>query len=460
MLTGYVRDVGADAAGAAAAITLAGLGGITKAAADGYYDALGAAAAITLAGLGGITKAAADGYYDALGAAAAVTLSGLGGVPTGRTINGYDLTANRSLTYSDVGADVAGAAAAITLSGLGGVPSTRKITSTIDLSADRNLTYSDVGADASGAAATVAGNLTTHANLTTAHGSTNANTASTIVQRDASGNFSAGTITAALNGGATSAVFASTVGSADEVVSAFTHYPLISVGGSPISIKTSTTKLSFVPSTGILTASGFSGPLTGNVTGNCSGSAGSCTGNAANVTGTVAVGNGGTGLTTLAASYIPYGAGTSALASTADLTWVAATKTLGVGLSSGGHVIFYGDLIVQGYGGTNFSVSDTNATTGGKSTFSHSGTTFNMNQYNAGGTYIGTPMQITNGTGVKFAAFSCNGKTPQTAYASGGAAGGTATSGGYGFVSAAEMNAFVTLLTNVRLALVANGVMS
>jgi hypothetical protein len=49
-------------------------------------------------------------------------------------------------TYTEVGADPAGAAAAITLSGLGGVPSSRKITSTIDLSADRNLTYSDVGA--------------------------------------------------------------------------------------------------------------------------------------------------------------------------------------------------------------------------------------------------------------------------------------------------------------------------
>ena len=49
-------------------------------------------------------------------------------------------------TYSEVGADISGAAAAITLSGLGGVPSARKITSTIDLSADRNLTYSDVGA--------------------------------------------------------------------------------------------------------------------------------------------------------------------------------------------------------------------------------------------------------------------------------------------------------------------------
>ena len=50
--------------------------------------------------------------------------------------------------------------------------------------------------------------------------------------------------------------------------------------------------------TGILTATGFSGPLTGNVTGNCSGSSGSCTGNAANVTGTVAIGHGGTGATT------------------------------------------------------------------------------------------------------------------------------------------------------------------
>lgn len=36
--------------------------------------------------------------------------------------------------------------------------------------------------------------------------------------------------------------------------------------------------------TGLLTATGFSGPLTGNVTGNASGSSGSCTGNAATVT--------------------------------------------------------------------------------------------------------------------------------------------------------------------------------
>lgn len=42
--------------------------------------------------------------------------------------------------------------------------------------------------------------------------------------------------------------------------------------------------LTFNSSTGVLTATGFSGPLTGNVTGNASGSSGSCTGNAATAT--------------------------------------------------------------------------------------------------------------------------------------------------------------------------------
>lgn len=51
----------------------------------------------------------------------------------------------------------------------------------------------DVGADPAGTTAT-------HAALTTAHGSTALNTASAIVQRDASGNFAAGTITANLTG--------------------------------------------------------------------------------------------------------------------------------------------------------------------------------------------------------------------------------------------------------------------
>ena len=44
------------------------------------------------------------------------------------------------------------------------------------------------------------------------------------------------------------------------------------------------TNLTFNSSTGVLTATGFAGPLTGNVTGDCSGSSGSCTGNSATAT--------------------------------------------------------------------------------------------------------------------------------------------------------------------------------
>jgi hypothetical protein len=57
-------------------------------------------------------------------------------------------------------------------------------------------------------------------------------------------------------------------------------------------------------------------------------------GNATNVTGTVAVGNGGTGLTTLTAGYIPYGNGTSAFGSSANLFWDSTNSRLGVGTTS------------------------------------------------------------------------------------------------------------------------------
>ena len=114
-------------------------------------------------------------------------------------------------------------------------------------------------------------------------------------------------------------------------------------------------KLTFQPSTGTLTATKFSGPLTGNVTGNCSGSSGSCTGNAATATsagklttarkayvtlgtasttttvdwsadpttipvnGTLPIANGGTGATTKkAAEYAINGGMTEATAALAD----------------------------------------------------------------------------------------------------------------------------------------------
>jgi hypothetical protein len=108
-------DVGADASGAAAAITLAGLGGVpTTRNVAGH--ALSADVTIT----------ASDVGADPAGSAAAITLSGLGGVPTSRTVAGHALTTNVTITAADVGADAAGAAAAITLAGLGGIPTTQK----------------------------------------------------------------------------------------------------------------------------------------------------------------------------------------------------------------------------------------------------------------------------------------------------------------------------------------------
>jgi antitoxin component YwqK of YwqJK toxin-antitoxin module len=70
--------------------------------------------------------------------------------------------------------------------------------------------YSPLGVNASGAAEScfdvaTQTELNTHTSATSVHGATSANTASRIVMRDASGNFSAGTITASLSGNASTA---------------------------------------------------------------------------------------------------------------------------------------------------------------------------------------------------------------------------------------------------------------
>lgn len=64
----------------------------------------------------------------------------------------------------------------------------------------------------------------------------------------------------------------------NDVATAATMYPTwVTANTGNLPLYVSSTKLSFVPSTGILTATGFSGPLTGNVTGDCSGTAGKAT---------------------------------------------------------------------------------------------------------------------------------------------------------------------------------------
>lgn len=92
--------------------------------------------------------------YDPAGAAAAVTTTSIGAVPTSRTVNGKALSADISLSYTDVGADAAGAAAAVTTTSIGAVPTSRTVNGKA-LSANISLTYTDVGADAAGAAAAV-----------------------------------------------------------------------------------------------------------------------------------------------------------------------------------------------------------------------------------------------------------------------------------------------------------------
>jgi hypothetical protein len=60
------------------------------------------------------------------------------------------------------------------------------------------------------------------------------------------------------------------------------------------------TNLTFNSNTGILTATGFAGPLTGNVTGDVTGSSGSCTGNAATASTATTVSANAIGITQLA----------------------------------------------------------------------------------------------------------------------------------------------------------------
>ena len=75
-----------------------------------------------------------------------------------------------------------------------------------------------------------------------------------------------------------------------------------------------------------------------------------------------------------------------------------------------------------------------------------------------GGGLGGVTQLVVASNGVAAAKFSCNGKGPQSAYASGGAV--VPGAGAYGFDSAVHAAAVATLLTNIRTALVNNGIMS
>lgn len=142
---------------------------------------------------------------------------------------------------------------------------------------------------------------------------TSTNTGNTLVLRDASGNFSAGTITASLSGTATTATTATNVAwsgvtSTPTTISGYGITDGVTTGGSYSNPSWITSlawsKISSTPTTlsgygitdGVSTGGSYANPtwitsLAGSKI------SGNITGNAANVTGTIAIANGGTGAT-------------------------------------------------------------------------------------------------------------------------------------------------------------------
>ncbi|MCX6106552.1 MAG: hypothetical protein NTY08_12050 [Proteobacteria bacterium] len=186
----------------------------------------------------------------------------------------------------------------------------------------------------------------TAANIHTAELATNAatdaNTASKIVKRDASGNFSAGTISANLTGNVTGNVTGNLSGNAATATSATSFTGSLAgdvtgtqsasivsnVGGVTAAnvaaganlangaVSTNTTsKLVARDASGNFSAGTITANLAGNVTGNVTGNV---SGTASNVTGTVAVANGGTGSTTFNLNGVILGNAAGNLVSTAS----------------------------------------------------------------------------------------------------------------------------------------------
>jgi hypothetical protein len=208
---------------------------------------------------------------------------------TGLTLSGTQF----SITNTAVSANTYGSAAAVPVFAVNAQGQITSVTNT-----NIAINGSAVSGNITGSAGSVANALTlgTYLTCTSYNGSvavtaavdaTSANTADKVVARDSSGNFSAGTVTAALSGNATSATNVAG-GAANQVV-----------------FNTNSGATSFV------TAPAASGEVLG-----WNGSAFAWTtsiASATNVTGTVAVANGGTGATSLTANNVILGNGTSAV---------------------------------------------------------------------------------------------------------------------------------------------------
>jgi hypothetical protein len=112
----------------------------------------------------------------------------------------------------------------------------------------------------------------------------------------------------------------------------------------------------------------------------------SATSGAITLAGTLVVGNGGTGLTSLTAGYIPFGNGTSAFGSSANLFWDNTNAALGVGVTnpntygklavSGGNMSVLAGGILRAYRSDNATYNEIKYVT--------SGDLFYLNQANGG----------------------------------------------------------------------------
>jgi hypothetical protein len=201
--------------------------------------------------------------------------------------------------------------------------------------------------------------------------------------------------------------------------------------------------------------------VTGNVTGNCSGSSGSCTGLAATATKLATARaingvdfDGSAAITITAAAGTLTGTTLKSTVVTSSLTTIGTlvagavpASLVTAGTFPAGNFVFQGNATIPALsklyldGGSNTYICESAADT---------------IQIMCGNV---EQVVVTNGTFKVTSAFGCNGKAAQGQYASGGAL-ATYGAGANGFDSGANASALHALVVAIRAALVANGIMS
>jgi hypothetical protein len=282
--TAFTGNLAGDVTGTQGATVVSSVGGQTAAAVAGATTTLGAATDFNTANT--LVKRDASGNF----AAGTITAA----------LNGNATSITGNISGTQVTGNISGNAASIT----GNITESQVTNLTTDLNAKANdnavvhlagtetiagaKTFSSAGNSFTGSGA----GLTSIPNSATT--ATSSNTNNSIVARDGSGNFSAGTITAALNGNASTATTATSASG-------------LAAGTYANAVTFSNAGNSF---TGIHSGNGagLSNLTAGNISAgtagiNITGSAATAT-TAGNVSGIVAVANGGTGVSTTAANLV------------------------------------------------------------------------------------------------------------------------------------------------------------